>query len=301
MLNEKLEFEYYLSGNRKEIPLYNDTAKKNFTGIRRPLQVLARGFLEKCSEAGLPPTKALAVCKGFLYTWMAGELDGRLPEDLPLPLRELCLKAAENSFLQFVNLVNKTDQTAHVRNKAKAYMRSPYSKADLSKESNFNEIHFDYIIADALYAGPLQTCCLALKTDGNDNTLGIGGSEKERKIALAVVVHNLQQRARIGSDPQRTFIPLIQPEIGNWVNVRAKKGNKGQVSVANAIASVTVGKTNEPLFEKRTLDSSVKIRVSPDWLSQFDVQLIPIENEAPYRAEGYRIFHDADLLLKPRK
>lgn len=304
MLNEKLEFECYLSGNRKDIPLYNDTAKDNFSGIRRPLQVLARGFLEKCSEAGLPPTKAITACKSFLYIWMVGESDVNLPADLPLPQRELCLKAAENSFLQFANQVNTADQTEKVRNKAKHYMYSPFSKTDLTKKSNFNEIKFDYIIADALYAGPLQNCCLALKTGNHDKTLGIVGNEKNRKIALAVVGYILQHRARIGSDPQRTFIPVIQPEIGNWVHTRAQKSSsnsEGAISVAGAIESVSVSETGEPLFEKISGENYVKIRANPDWLSRFDVQLIPAEKEDQYLNQGYRVFHDPDLLVKRRK
>lgn len=310
MLNEIQEFDHYLSGNRKELPLYNDTAKDNFTGIRRPLQVLARGFLEKCKGAGLPPLAAVAACKGFLYTWMTGELSDALPNDLPSQLLDICQLAAKNSFMQFVNHVSKTDRTEKVREKAKEAMQSPYYKAALSKKNDFNKIRFDYIIADAIYTGPLQAYYLALKDDKKDKAdkpYGIGGSEKERKIALAVVAHYLQQRARIGNDPQREFIPTIQPEIGNWVHVRAQRsGNKRKdgsetPSVAGAIAAVTVSKTGEPLLEKISSGNNTKVRVNTDWLLEYRVQLIPEDKVDAYREQGFCIITDAELLLKKNR
>ena len=303
MLNEILEFDCYLSGVRKDIPILNDAAKENLSGIRRPLQVLARGFLSKCADAGLPPSQGITACRVFLYTWMAGQLPETIPVALPASLRSLFRQAETNSFLQFANRVSNSDPTDNIRKKAKYALRAPYHKGQVSSKNNFNQVCFDCIIADALFAGELQNCCLSLK-QGEKNSFGLSGSDKERKIALAVVSHYLQQRARIRNDPTQTFVPVVQPEIGGWVNVRPQrsgailKDGTEAPSVAGAIANVTVSATGQPLFEKISMDNSAKVRVNPRWLEAQDVQLLPY-GAAPQ--EGYRNLVDQDLLLKIRK
>ena len=67
MLDERREYAAYLSGDLRRIPLRSRMFSENLAGIRRPLQVLARGFLEKAGESELPPEQAVAACKGLLF------------------------------------------------------------------------------------------------------------------------------------------------------------------------------------------------------------------------------------------
>ena len=304
MLNEILEYDNYLCGDLRRIPLQKRMLSEHLTGIRRPLQVLARGFLEKCLQNDLSPETAPLACKAFLYAWMTGQLQ-ECTDSLPAPLREECQRAADNSFLRYASLVSAADQSELLIKKAQECCKSPYAKKALSKENTFNQLYFDYIIADALYFGPLQAQCLALKDSASGKPYGLTGSDKDRKIALAVVGQYLQIRKRIGDHPQREFIPIVQGEIGNWVNVRSKSGGKAkngtaQTSVAGTIAGIQVAATQEPLFEKQLLENNMKLRVASNWLAQQQVQLIPVSAAQEYRSQGFLVITDEDLLVTRR-
>ena len=295
MLNELLEYSYYLGTDPQNIPLRPEPVKeKKLTGIRRPLQVLARGFLEICVWEKLPPATSVAACKVFLYAWVSGQAHedySRL--SLPTRITEECQKALAYNLLSYARQISSNDLSQYLQQKADDWYSPAYSAKALTKKNNFNQLSFDCVIADAFYLGPLQNQRLALKETGR-KPFNIGGSDKERKVALAVVAQYLQLQQRIGKDPNREFIPIVQGEISNWINVRAKSAgkNSNQLAVATAIANVTVSETNEPLFEKITMENNMKLRVSPLWLAQQEAQLIPESDVAAYRQRGYYICTD---------
>lgn len=324
MLNEYWEYNCYLSGEAKAMPLRKDslhpepTRNPKWGGMHRVLQVLARGFLEICSEESLPAADAVTACRLFLYTWVSGEAHEDLSKlSLTDRIMEELQRAKENSFLRYARQIGDEKMAEQCPVQAKKWIENPYRpKAYSSAKNIFNKIYFDHIIADALYFGPLQARCLALKVrDSEDNseekktTLGIKGSDKERKIALAIVAKYLQLKDRIGEASNQSFIPIVQGEIANWVNVCSKKDGKkanekesSQMSVAKAIVRAKVGKTGRPLLEKIDMGNCMKICVDPEWLTDIaEVKLIPLDDAGKHEKAGYCVFDDDALLLNKRK
>lgn len=296
MLNEIKEYESYLSGDLQSIPLQKAMLRNNMSGIRRPLQVLARGFLEKCIKLGTPLKEAIPMCKAFLHTWICGQMPENVPF-LPPELMDELERAGLSSFLWYANTVSNADYTQECNQMAKDYARVPYSGKALPKRNTFNEIYFDTVIADSLYLGPLQNRCLLLKS--SQKGYGLNGNDKERKIALAVVSQYLQLKSRIGNEPHREFVPIVQGEIGNWVNVRAKTGSGA--SVSGTLTSIKLSGTEELLFEKIPMDNTTRLRVSPQWLSENDVKLLNAEAAPKQLQPGYLLITDKELLVAKRK
>ncbi len=303
MLNEIKEYNLYLSSDRSEIPLRNETTKKNLTGIRRPLQVLARGFLELCEKNSISPEKTIAACKAFLYGWVCGEEHEDLSGlDLPNAVTSECKRAQKYSFLRYAQ-AGKSEKDARklaedYKTKARNWYCSPYTPGSISKENTFNQCYFSYIIADAIYLGRLQAQCLVLNKSGGQ-VYGLWGTDDDRKVALAVAAQYLQLRQVIGDVPNREFLPIVQAEIGNWVNVRPKKSGDAN-SVPKAIAQVKLDGTDTLLMDKIPMNCNVKIRISPAWLTDLGAKLIPEEEATEDIENDYFVIRDKTLLVTAR-
>lgn len=303
MLNEIREYNLYLSDDRAEIPLRNETTKKNLTGIRRPLQVLARGFLELCETSNISPEKTIKACKVFLYGWICGEEHEDL-SGLGLPQKVLseCKRAQENSFLRYAQTVNTKKDPREPANeykrKALEWYRSPYCPGNISKENTFNQCYFSYIIADAIFLGKLQEQCLVLNKSGGQ-IHGLDGTNEDRKVALAIAAQYLQLRQVIGNVPNREYIPIVQAEIGNWVNVRPKKSGDAN-SVPKAIAQVKLKGTDTLLMDKISMNCNVKIRISSQWLSDIGAALMPEKKVTDDIEKSCIVIRDETLLVTKR-
>jgi hypothetical protein len=303
MLNEVREYNLYLSQDRKCIPLRNETTKKNLTGIRRPLQVLARGFLELCKNNDVSPTQTIAGCKVFLYGWICGEAHKDLATlKLPKSVLDECERARENSFLRYAQKGQDADAAQALADaytkKARSWYQSPYTPKNISRENTFNQCYFSYIIADAICLGDLREQCLVLNRSG-DQFYGLSGTDADRKIALAIVAQYLQLQQVIGNVPNREFLPIVQGEIGNWVNVRSKKSGSNN-SVAKSISEVKLAGTDTLLMEKVLMNCSIKIRVSSTWLTNLDAKLIPEEDVTEDLEKSHFVISDTTLLVTTR-
>ena len=255
----------------------------------------------------------MAACKCFLYGWVCGSPHEDLAGlKLPSSLAEECRWAADHGLMRYARQTGAKAMEEKCSQKAAEWYLGGYSPRPLGRQNSFNQYHFLYIIADALYLGPLKAQMLAVKC--GDATCGLSGKEGNRKIALAVAGQYLQSRGRIGDEPNREFVPIVQAEIGNWVNVRAKSGGTKaknadgtvgeaarQTSVPDAIADTRVTATGEPLFEKHSMDNCVKIRVNSRWLEACQVRLIPAEAAEQYRQDGFRVMDDRYLQVEERR
>ena len=190
------------------------------------------------------------------------------------------------------------------------FLSAPYTPKDLPAGNSFNKIYLDCIIADAISEGMLKDQALALRlpeADGDRVTYGIGGSESFRRVALALVAYYLQSRQYYPA-PAPAFVPVVQLEVGNWINVRTIK-NGTQLTVAYTIESATMdtkdeallahiaeNKGDDRLFQHITLSNGKKFSVSQNWLDTYAVTLIDAAQADAYRQQGYHIFTDTHLI-----
>ena len=301
MLNERNEFRLYLCGDRTKMPLRNETTQESLTGIRRPLQVLARGFLEICENEGISAPQSFDACKAFLYGWICGEAHkDHQALALPQTLENECANARNSSFL-FYAAEGKTQEEQEklqnaYREKALEWYRPAYFSGKVTRENTFNQCYFSYIIADALFFGNLRNERLLVKNTYG-LTYGLTGTDDDRKVALAMVSQYLQLRRHIPDTTNREYIPIVQGEIANWVNIRPKK-NGDKSSVALAISRVRPEWAQELLMEKVTMNCNVKIRIHPGWLETLDVQLVPDSSITEAHKKAYYIFTDKQLMKR---
>lgn len=300
MLDELQEYRCCLEKTTSNIPLQQYSLDGG-DGFRRLLRILAKGFLEKCEDQGLDREQSIRYCRGFLQTWVNGEI----PKDLVIPdscdklLADL-QKAEKNNLmvhaekLQELSMKDKT-QLPKRMDKLKAdvskYDTPPYQMSWNVKRNDFNRIYYDQIIADALNRKPLRKQCLVMK---KDDIYGISCKENLRKIALAVVCMYLQDLDEFVRPVAAAYLPIVQAEVGNWLHVRVKKkDSKSEVAcVALAMERACWKGTSTSLFDKQKMVNISKVRVDPDWLKEYGVKLVDAK-DAENLPDDYVKFDDS--------
>ena len=322
MLNEKEEYNLYLSSPDYGGLIRADNLLENLSGMKHVLEILARGFLGKCKEAKVTEdNEKYQYCTEFLKIWLAGGLNA-LPcyqgiSNYPLLQKEF-LKADKNNLkrylislgfdnkgqYKFCKLFSAANKKACTDNhtaleKLDEYWKNKISALDKSMffsttENSQNQIYFKTVIADAIHKGPLTEKIMVLKK-GKDN-FGLKGDFKQQKrmsILLAIVGVYLQNKYH-----NQESVPVNFAQISNMVGLASSSRGKGKelYSVSGLTGEAAFAYKGKPLFVKSKItDAGNKLRVNPEWLKDFDVHLIYAEERFDRRE--YTSFSDDFILV----
>lgn len=318
MLDEKLEYRSYLSSDTDVAPLRVDSVETG-NGLRRPLRILARGFLDNCEELGLELEPRIRYCKQFLETWLTGEI----PEGFAMPethqalwadvqlaktysllfhaknlLRDMKIKNSKNTQAEVEQAVDESIKK--LQEKVEDYRLPPYLQNDSFSYHDFNQIRLEQVISDALIRKPLRNQCFVFRKSIQCG-LAQDGQEHLLRVALGIICFYLQTKDETPTSQPQAYVPVAQQEIANWLDTYAKskgcdaKGKwKECVSKAMSVPKLTDG---EPLFDRIVLESGVKVRVNPLWLDLHNARLITEEQIAEYQEKGYEILDDSVLRI----
>lgn len=312
MLNEWSEYDAYLdmqSEFGKKLMKSVLTDKKGvykLVGIGRPLVVLTRGLLEKCRENRVPEAQANELCAAFLKIWFS--MDDTIPNCTVLSIKKELEKATvsplcvgivgEEKRERFTAALAKrygerVQKDGKVRDgffgnawKAKIEYHSNTNNAE-KESSTLNQWSFSRVLTEANLQGDLQNEVLVLKKhEGQGSAFGLNfpgtSAENKRRRALAAVVEFLRAR-RV--DEETEAVEINQTVLSNWVRVK---------KVDNLYEAEYKGKK---LFSKfKMANSMIVVKLNRAWLEDYDVQLVPAESEQEWKAKGYAIITDQNLM-----
>lgn len=318
MLDENLEYLLYLSADTDDAPLRSESMESG-TGLRRPLRILARGFLDKCETYSLNLEQQIRYCKQFLDIWLTGEApkDLDIPEayedlradlemakscNLPYHAKKLLLDTKiKNGKYSREDVENAVEETvSKLLEKVKFFQKPPYYASDAFANNDFNQIRLDQIISDALIRKPLRKHLFVFQ-NGDHCGLASDGQEHLIRVTLGTICFYLQAQDEAQTHIPQSFVPITQQEIANWLDTYAK--NKGEdkngkwkecVSKAMSVPKLANG---IPLFHRIILECGVKVRVNSDWLKAHDAKLITEKQIAEYLEKGYTILDDGDFCI----
>lgn len=287
MLNEKQEWNLYLTQGYGNL-LRDDNLKEALSGIRRPMTVLARGFLTACHNLGITNiAQAERYTIDFLISWLLGTppCDDTYPE----PLRTLCDRAAAASLSKHLLRNNIQPDTSYITGRVEDWKKSLF-ETDHSHQSNtLNQINFKCIVADALLQGPLKNEILLLRKKQHNFGLDGNFNEHHREFLLSIVACFLQY---CPADCNSVVLPLA--ELSNYMNKPRNKGTcKTYKSVSPFIDRGGYTYKDRLLLIKDLLaQNCTKLTVNSQWLTDMDVHLAPADTPVP---KGYIAYNDDTL------
>lgn len=300
MLDEFREYDIYLDLDRISKLFRNDNLKDSLSGLRRPLLILARGFLSLCQKEQQTLSQSVSFCKTFLWAWLGGEVEEPLPE-MPGAIRREIDRAADNSFAKYIEQMSTTTSFSketlakmgeRLLWKQRDFRYSPFSAYALEHENDAKRIYGDQILADAMVKGPLRKRYLAIAD--LKKASGVCGDDKQWQLCRAMICWYLQER----SEAQQ-YAVIAMSEISNWIDTPAtSKGfardGKPRPSLSGIFTKATPQYQGAPLLCKYNLMSNtVKLTVNSRWLEDYQVRLITEEQLEEYAQKGFAIYTDS--------
>jgi hypothetical protein len=306
MLDEFREYDIYLDLNEMSKLFRNDNLKDSLSGLRRPLLILARGFLGLCQKEKQTLPQAVSSCKSFLWAWLGGEMEEPLPE-MPAAIRREIERAADNSFAKYIEGMKTTTSFSketlakmaeRLNWKRTDFRHSPFSGYALEHENDAKRIYGDQILADAMVKGPLRKQYLAIANPQQASR--VCGNDTQWKLCRAMIGWYLQERSE-----EQQYAVITMSEISNWIDTPAtSKGMARDGSPRPSLSGLFI-KTmpqyeGSPLLCKYNLMSNtVKLTVNSRWLEDYQVCLITDEQIPEYVQKGFAIY--ADSLMSTHK
>ena len=314
MLNEKLEYDRYLNitDENKWLLLKsltpattktNKIKKVEFSGIGRPLTILSRGFLEKCSQLNLTENESIELCSVFLKSWLsvpteipccdksikteieraaAASLAMRVTKEIREEYRDRLNKkfGAGSSFFEsvFLNKVLTDKESKEVFDKGK---KSFELKNDQNKWS------FSRVMAESYRYGHLKNQVFAIKPI-KENCFGLSVDNYEMSLKLkknhllkvfCVVTESLRAKTENG---QSQFADIQKINITNWLNAK-----DDYIDIAFNVKYKSCN-----LISKYTFHNQSVIGINEEWLKEYNVHLAPIAEAESLKKEGYLVFKD---------
>ena len=301
MLNERKEYAYYLNTGKTARLLRCDNLTDGLSGLRRPLTILARGFLSLCEKKELTMTDTLFCTRTFLNAWLGGDVSG-IREDLPSSIREEIQKASDNSLPKCVETFRTTTRLQpekiqqlleRIESKRLDLGRTMFSSYAISRNNDKNRIFGDQVIADALLSGPLKQLYFAV-FDPNQTAFAMFPNATDSRIGRAIICWYLQER-----DVRQQYAIITFSEISNWIDTSANsKGYNADGIPKPCISRVrnnpSLRYRDQPLFRSHTLmNNTAKLMVEPQWLADYKACLLHADEISKYQDMGYTVFQDS--------
>ena len=298
MLNEKKEYELYLTGGYGKL-LTKDNIENGLSGLRHILTVLARGFLELLdAEGGYSLAEKDALCQEFLFCWINEKYT--LPEKVSDKVAAEFKKAKSCSLLKHivkneikVKGFGGCEQTAvekALEGKISAWKKSMFFSLS---ENSVNEIKVRAIIADALLAGPLTNKKLVIKSDRLFYGIDCNEKHVEYIDSLLAIVGACLKRLKDGQNGAVVKMCELSNYLAKPTNNKNKRSSP-LYSVDGYFSTPYLTYGGAPILRKEAVTGGVvKVFLNENWVNDLGVRLADQNEKVPV---PFIALDDFDLL-----
>lgn len=267
MLNECKEFEMYTHPKQKYQRL-NHTQLKSFTGLSRPLSIIARYYMFLDN----PENPNFELAENAMKAWFGSPYDIDKYGDL--------LQGIDSWFQKYTKK-DRIPQNKYQEKKERFSYDIFISTFTDAQFNATNQIKYRSILSNAMQDGPLQRHYLVCNTDEDtifkklysyNRTTGANKElRKEVRLKLLKIVSSYLLEAnktpRDYNDEYSPLIHLSKIDISNWHSIK----------VSNLFESITTGKSEvlynyHPLIKHTDYDNNYNLySFITSWIRQFHI------------------------------